>query len=284
MPSPRFTGILIAFSVLVVACSSTPKPSVAVSSPSIERNVVWQAKSNLKADVYKPGTPGLHPAVLMVHGGGWSAGNRAELDSVAQELSARGMVAVTVDYRLIGQPNVGPNEPVSDVIGALNTLKSKAASLGVDPSRLAIFGASAGGHLAAMAATETGNSLKAAVILWGPSDLSIPISSFSAEAVKLIKAYLGDLQAPLSLKQLSPYWRVKPGPKQDIATNWLLIHGSADELVPVAQSRVMKDQLIKNNIAVEYLELAGQGHNPSSTEAQELAINTIYTYLEKRLK
>jgi hypothetical protein len=64
MPSPRFTGILIAFSVLVVACSSTPKPSVAVSSPSIERNVVWQAKSNLKADVYKPGTPGLHPAVL----------------------------------------------------------------------------------------------------------------------------------------------------------------------------------------------------------------------------
>ena len=279
MPPLRFTGVLIVFSVLMGACS-TPKLPVVVSSPSIERDVLWQANLGLKADVYKPGTAGLHPAVLMVHGGGWSAGIRAEFDSFAQELSARGMVAVTVDYRLIGQANVGPNEPVADVIGALNTLKSKAASLGVDPSRLAIFGASAGGHLAAMAATELGSGLKAAVILWGPMDLNLPVSTFSTDGQKLVKAYLNGVQDAAALKQLSPFWRVKDG----TAPNWLLIHGSADDLVPVTQSRAMKDQLTKQGLAVEYLELAGQGHNPQSEEAQTLAINTIYTFLEKRLK
>jgi acetyl esterase/lipase len=277
MPSPRFAGVLIVYSILLAACS-TPTQTPVVSSPSIERGVLWQ--TNLKADVYKPGTSGLHPAVLMVHGGGWSAGIRAELDSFAQELSARGMVAVTVDYRLIGQPNVGPNEPVSDVIGALNTLKSKAASLGVDPSRLAIFGASAGGHLAAMAATEAGNGLKATVILWGPTDLNVPTSTFGTDGEKLVKAYLGGVQGAAALKQLSPFWRVNDG----VAPNWLLIHGSADNLVPVMQSRAMRDQLTNQGVAVEYLELAGQGHNPQSEEAQTLAIDTIYAYLEKRLK
>lgn len=267
-----------------MAACSTAKPSAVVSGLSIDRNVVWQANLNLKADVYKPGTTGLHPAVLMVHGGGWSAGNRAELDPYARGFAARGMVAVTVDYRLIGQPNVGPNEPVADVIAALNYLKSKAVLLDVDPSRLAVFGISAGGHLSALAATEAGNGLRAAVILWGPSDLTVPISSLSAEGAKLVKAYLGGLQDTAALQQLSPFWRIKAGPKQDIATDWLLIHGSADELVPVTQSRAMNDQLAKQGVGVEYLELAGQGHNPQSKEAQDLASNTIYAFLEQRLK
>jgi acetyl esterase/lipase len=280
----QFAGLLILFTGLTTACS-TAKPSAVVSSPSIERNVVWQADLNLKADVYKPGTTGLHPAVLMVHGGGWSAGYRSDLDAIARELAARGMVAVTVDYRLIGQPNVGPNEPVADVIAALNFLKFKAALLDVDTSRLAVFGISAGGHLAAMAATEAGNDLKAAVILWGPSDLTQPISSLSTEGAKLVQAYLGGLQEPAVLQQLSPFWRVKTSMvKQDIAPDWLLLHGSADELVPVTQSRAMKDQLAKQGVGVEYLELAGQGHNPQSPEAQNLASKTIYAFLEKHLK
>jgi acetyl esterase/lipase len=283
MSFPQLAGFLILLTCLMTACSNS-KPSAVVSSPTIERDVVWQADLNLKADIYKPGTSGLHPAVLMVHSGGWSAGSRVEFDGIAQELAARGMVGISVDYRLIGQANVGPNEPVADVIAALNYLKTKAASLNVDPSRIAIFGGSAGGHLAAMAATEAGNGLKAAVILWGPSDLNVPTSTFSTEGEKLVKAYLNGLQDPLALKQLSPYWRVKPGPKQDIAANWLLIHGSADELVPVAQSRAMKDQLTKNGTSVEYLELAGQGHNPTTTEAIDSITKTIYAFLEKQLK
>jgi dipeptidyl aminopeptidase/acylaminoacyl peptidase len=64
----------------------------------------------------------------------------------------------------------------------------------------------------------------------------------------------------------------------------LLIHGSADELVPVTQSRAMNDQLAKQGVGVEYLELAGQGHNPQSVEAQDLASKTVYAFLEQRLK
>jgi hypothetical protein len=46
----------------------------------------------------------------------------------------------------------------------------------------------------------------------------------------------------------------------------------------------MKDQLAVQGVGVEYLELAGQGHNPQSLEAQDLAMETIYAFLEKRLK
>jgi acetyl esterase/lipase len=270
-------SVFILGACFMVACSTLKSPAVV----SIERNVVWQASLNLKADVYKPSSPGLHPAVLMVHGGGWWAGSRTDLDGMARELAARGMVAVTVDYRLIGQANVGPNEPVADVIAALNFLKSKAALLDVDASRLAILGNSAGGHLAALAATEAGNDLKAAVILWGPSDLTLPIASLSSEGAKLVTAYLSGVQDTAALQQLSPIWRVKAGmAKQDIASHWLLIHGSADGLVPVAQSRAMKDQLLKVEVDVEYLELAGAGHNPQSQEA----MNTMYSFLEKHLE
>ncbi len=277
------TSVLILGAFLMAACSTT-KPPV-VPNTTIERNLVWEASLNLKTDVYKPNTAGLHPAVLMVHGGGWWAGDRSDLDGMAQQLAARGMVAITIDYRLVGQPNVGPNEPVTDVIAALNFLKSKAALLDVDTSRLAVLGNSAGGHLSAIAATEAGNDLKAAVILWGPSDLTLPISSLSPEGAKLIGAYLGGLQDTAALQRLSPLWRVKASvAKQDVATNWLLIHGSADALVPVAQSRAMKDQLSKQGIAAEYLELAGQGHNPQSPEAQNLVMTTVYAFLEKSFK
>lgn len=99
--------------------------------------------------VYQPaGRPVLLPAILWIHGGGYVIGSMEEDDLYAKGLAkAAGCVVVSVDYRLA--PEHRFPAPVEDCYAALKWLAARAAELGVDPRRIAIAGASAGGGLAA---------------------------------------------------------------------------------------------------------------------------------------
>ena len=113
------------------------------------------ARLELKAHVFKPTNPmmGDHAAIVLFHGGGWSAGCPEWTYSDARRFASRGMVAVSIQYRLSDQKEITPLDAMEDARDAIRWVRNQATSLGVDPKRVAVFGVSAGGHLAAAAAT-----------------------------------------------------------------------------------------------------------------------------------
>ncbi|MBA3852791.1 MAG: alpha/beta hydrolase [Gemmatimonas sp.] len=92
------------------------------------------------------------PAVLLLHGGGWSAGEPSWVYSAASAFAAGGFEAFAVQYRL-SEGSTTPLEAIADVCAALRWTRLHADSLRVDASRVALYGVSAGGHLAASTVT-----------------------------------------------------------------------------------------------------------------------------------
>jgi acetyl esterase/lipase len=106
----------------------------------------------LAADYYVPKGPGKFPVVIAMHGGGWQLGGRTGFRFLGPYFAQRGIALFSIEYRLSkpGQPSYP--KPVQDVRAAIQFVKYKADELKVDPQRVALMGASAGAHLAALAA------------------------------------------------------------------------------------------------------------------------------------
>jgi acetyl esterase/lipase len=105
----------------------------------------------LKLDLYAPKGDGPFPGVVVVHGGGWTGGNKEAFRSMAQQLAAKGFVAVTIDYRLAGEAQF-PGA-VEDCKAAVRWMRANGKKYHIDPKRIGGVGGSAGGHLIGMVAT-----------------------------------------------------------------------------------------------------------------------------------
>lgn len=97
------------------------------------------------------------PAVLMIHGGGWHSGNRTMHWSMAQKMAARGYVVFTVEYRL----STAATYPaaVNDLKSAIKYIRANAGTYRVDANKIAAWGYSAGGQLAALMGSTNNNPL-----------------------------------------------------------------------------------------------------------------------------
>jgi acetyl esterase/lipase len=139
----------------------------------------------LLGDLYLPKDAKAAPALVAVHGGGWVAGVRGAFQYWGPYLAARGIAVFTISYRLATKTKTFP-EAVQDVLAAVQFIRGKAIAFGVDPARIGLLGASAGAHLAALAALSgkkflgayphdpfaaTDTSVKALVGVYGVYDL-----------------------------------------------------------------------------------------------------------------
>jgi acetyl esterase/lipase len=106
----------------------------------------------LQGDLYLPDGAGPFPALVAVHGGGWQQGVRSQFQHWGPYLAARGYGLLAISYRLAKKGTKAFPEAVHDVVAAVRFLRAKAAEFRLDPERLGYFGASAGAHLAALAA------------------------------------------------------------------------------------------------------------------------------------
>ena len=115
-------------------------------------------------------------AVLLFHGGGWSAGMPDWTFGAAQRFADHGMVAIPIQYRL-SAGDISPIDALADVCAAFRWARMQADELGIDPDRVAVYGVSAGGHLVTSTATvgcpEEGSgdvrSEPDALLLWSPA-------------------------------------------------------------------------------------------------------------------
>lgn len=124
------------------------------------------------------------PAIVVVHGGGWTQGDRTRFQVLAQALAARGYVTAAIEYRLAGEAKFPA--AIHDCSAAVRWLRSHAKEYGIDPDRIAAVGGSAGGHLVGLMAMgprveglqgdggspDASSQIAAAVVMAGPLDLT----------------------------------------------------------------------------------------------------------------
>jgi pectinesterase len=139
-------------------------PAARIAEPVLPANVL--AKTNiaycsygnrtLYLDAFYPAahSPKIHPAVLLIHGGGWRSGDRSQQIPMAQQLAVKGYVAVTAEYQLSSEALYPA--AVHDLKAAIRWLRAHASEFNIDTTRIAVLGFSAGGQLAALLGT-TGN-------------------------------------------------------------------------------------------------------------------------------
>ena len=250
----------------------------------MKKDVVYRSVDGeqLALDVYQPAKKGKNrPAVVVVHGGGWTQGDKALFAQQSDQLAQRGFVAFSVNYRL------APAHPfpaaVEDVEAAVAWVRKHARDYGVDPKRIGALGGSAGGHLVGMLATDGEGSLRAghrvaAVVSWsGPMDLVALGPAAATDAGSSIRNFLGCLPdaCPDTYTAASPVTHV------DKTDSPMLIVNSTNELVPKPQADAMKAALDKAGVANQEIIVPGTAHSRAYSDQ---VWNQTVTFLENYLK
>ena len=149
----RFPLLFVAATTLVTAAACRPR-TAPEPVPTARAAYAIARGESLWVHRFAPAQPRStpRPAVLLLHGGGWSSGDPSWVYPAAAAFAAGGFDAFAVQYRLSDSVTT-PLEALADVCTALRWTRLHADSLGVDASRVAIYGVSAGGHLAASTVT-----------------------------------------------------------------------------------------------------------------------------------
>ncbi|HEX8679030.1 MAG TPA: alpha/beta hydrolase [Chthoniobacterales bacterium] len=198
----------------------------------------------LKLDLYRRGgTTDSQPIVIMLHGGSWNGGNKAQLAAANTRFARQGYTLAAINYR--HAPKWSFPAAVDDVFRALDYLKSKAGELHLDPTRIALIGRSAGGQLALSAAYSGREpNIRAVAAFYAPADLVLgynePSRRWVLDSQKVLQNYLGGSPAenPAGYAAASPINFVGAATPPT-----LLIHGLLDPMVWPKQSRVLAAKL-----------------------------------------
>jgi acetyl esterase/lipase len=206
------------------------------------------------------------PAIMMIHGGAWRYGSKADYDKAADRFAAAGYVTASINYRLV--PAVYP-AAIQDCLCALSFLRANASEYGIDPARIAVTGYSAGGHLSALVGTGFDLPIHQPDCEWGPTGgpaATIPGDAsydYTGDTSGWIVDFMGGTydEMPDRYRTVSPLLDVRPG-----LAPFLVIHGRND-IVKVAYGEALVDTLRGAGDDVEFLELDGAGHieSPDTT-------------------
>jgi acetyl esterase/lipase len=259
-------------------------PQSGTESVTVKENVPYASVNGteLHLDVYVPAGHGaeIRPAVLLIHGGGWTSLDKSTMRGMGQFLARSGFVAFSVDYRLLqGTENRWPAQ-LDDVQRAVRWMRANAAKYGVNPERIGAFGHSAGAQLAALLGMEEtrdnsdptlgkySSRVQAVVDVSGPADLT---ADHDSEGEGFLANFLGaDYSThPEVWRDASPAFHISKG---DAA--FLIVHGTQDQIVPVSQSQELFEKLQSAGVPASLIKIDG-GHVFQSPEARrQLAIET----------
>ncbi len=244
----------------------------------------------LKLNLSRPrDAKGPLPCVVVIHGGGWKAGNRNQHNDLTWKFAERGYASATVSYRF------APRHPfpaqVQDVKAAVRFLRANAEKYGVDPQHLGAVGFSAGAHLSMMlGATDKGDGLdesggnadqpskvQAVVSFFGPTDLTAPYPEATRPILKDLLG--GTVEEKLELaKRASPITYVNAGDAP-----MLLFQGTKDPLVPHDQAVRMANALTNAGVPGRVELILGGNHGWAGGEVARTADST-FAFFDQYLK
>ncbi len=260
----------------------------------------------LQLDIYRPERPKRDalPVVLYVFGGGWMSGDRNQVEALRLlRFVEHDYAVVTADYRYSTDARFPAQ--IRDVKAAIRWIRANAIDQGFDPERVAILGPSAGGHLAALAGTAAdipalegdladwtprerllSTRVGAVVDFFGPTDLSVYEAQHRAGGLGnsdrlwfLDLLVGGPVEEAKDLVQMAnPIRYVDPGDPP-----FLIIHGDADPIVPLEQSRLLTSALARAGVEATLRIVDGGNHGRSAEFASDALFAEILAFLDDSL-
>ncbi|HQY87096.1 MAG TPA: alpha/beta fold hydrolase [Tepidisphaeraceae bacterium] len=274
----------------------------------------------LHMDIYKANnvdTP--TPVVLWIHGGGWTQGSYNDrIPEMLQPLLDQGVSVASVQYRFSSHAPFPAQ--IHDVKGAVRFLRAHADEYDINPLRIAVAGASAGGHLAALLSTSGGvqtlegasggnldqsSRVMAVVDYFGPTDFftfrsdvtdppGLLIDSTSEKS--MLSMLLGFDKPGQGIGLLTqhaddPKWEFASfvelarmaNPITHITPDdppTFIAHGTADNIVPLKQSQRLRDALMAKGVASQYMEAQDAGHGALGVSVDESAMRFLLDALK----
>ncbi|HEY0289115.1 MAG TPA: alpha/beta hydrolase, partial [Pseudomonas sp.] len=210
-------------------------------------------QSPLPLDLYLPATPAVRrPLIVYIHGGGWSGGDARttgafeDFPAVLARFAAQGYAVASVNYRLSGTAIFPAAQ--DDVHAAIGWLQDHASQYALDPQRLAVWGNSSGGHLAALTAlgcdadTRSHPCPKVLIGWFGIYDMQRILADDDYPRIRdAARRFMGCTNTPCATATVKATSAApRPGAEK---TAVLLIHGTADPVVPYTQSVALADAL-----------------------------------------
>ncbi len=218
--------------------------------------------TELRADLHYPEARGPHPAVLVVHGGGWERRSREDMTRIARRLARRGFVVMNVDHRFA--PQFRFPAQLHDLQVAMHWLHDQAEELDLLPDGIGALGFSSGGHLVSLLAVVAGQggeldtphggirTRPAAVVAGGaPTDLR------KYPGGTLVPQFLGGTQEemPGKFTVASPVTHV-----HEKVPPFFFFHGGRDTLVPADHATDMIAALEQKGVHAELYLMRLRGH------------------------
>lgn len=265
----------------------------------------------LKLDLYEPVDsipyPALlRPVVVWIHGGAWRGGDKYPAPAAVTNLCANGYVVASINYRLT-QQGTWPAQ-IHDCRGALRFLRSRSSQYRIDKSRVAVWGGSAGGHLAAILGATSGlkqikidgqtfdlegdiggnlqesSAVQAVVNYFGPADLLafedfpsvFPDPENNSPLTELIGGLVWD-NLPLA-RSASPDTYISPGDPPI-----LMMHGTSDVVVPFNQSERYNALLSRAGVYRVFIPIVGGGHGGTQFMSGT-PLSAVYAFLRRFLE
>ena len=267
----------------------------------IKENVAYLAKDRQeKLDLYTPANRAkdvLSPAVVLIHGGGWTGGDKSSgREFIAGTTLAKAdYVAVSINY-LLGQAEAWPTD-IQDCKNAVRWLRVNAERLQIDPNRIGVMGGSAGGHLALMVAytpdlpalspkqpyPNISDHVSACVDMYGISDLFTRQGSPGGVPDGKVRAHEAIMKdsaakAPDAWKLASPVSHIT---KNTVPT--LILHGDKDETVDQNQSKELAEKLTAAGVENRLMIVPGAKHS-FGMDANTDVSTAIMSFFDSHLK
>jgi len=308
-------GFFLLFSIITTTAADAAEPATGATAQLEDRyperrtafphgitglaDVTYSAPTGfrpLTLDLYLPRPrTAARPLLIYIHGGGWMSGHARHCGAfenwprVLADLAARGYVVASVNYRLSGE--AASPAAAHDIANAVRWLRARAASYSIDKQRVGVWGASAGGQLAAIAGTacEAGGEESAcvqAVAAWyGIFDFAPLVAN--GDATSPAMRYLGCESGVCANEKVLGASAIRHVDASD--PPFLLIHGSRDRTVAPAQSTAFYDVLQAQHVKSQLIMIEGVDHSfigntPEATRAASLrALHATIDFFDQTL-
>lgn len=243
--------------------SSTTPASPARDAFTVDENISYGIVQGheLQLDIYRPATLTPRPAIMLIHGGGWTSFDKSTMRTMGQFLARQGFVAFAIDYRLFHDGQNRWPAQLDDVQRAVRWVRANAAKYNVNPDHIGAFGHSAGAQLAALLGMEDtrdnsdpalakySSRVQAVVDVSGPADFT---TRHDPDSIAFLNSFLGaDYEKhPDVWQQASPAFHAS---KDDAP--FLILHGTRDQEVPIAQSEELAAKLQAAGVPVTLIKV-----------------------------
>jgi arylformamidase len=268
--------------------------SVVAAEPRAYRDVAYAEPKNERQtlDVYAPAEKGKdRPVVVWIHGGGWRAGDKRDVQKKPEAFVEKGFVFVSTNYRFV--PKATVKEMTADIAKAIRWVHDHAKEFGGDPNSIFVMGHSAGAHLAALVCTDD-RYLKAEGLSLAMIKGCVPVDTAVYDVAKQIESVaptqaaraasyrstFGDSQ---SQKELSPVTYVAKGKN---IPPFLILH-VADRPDSGAQSRTLAETLEGAGVSAKVVAAEGKDHGTINSElglAEDGPTKALWEFVDGVLK